>query len=392
MRKIIAFICTGTLIFCMAGCATGEPPSASKPQSSVPASEVATAVPENLAVPSASEYSEEESEEDELSTEFAVYNWEFDTPENHGVNSALLEDFHTTLAGANIWCAVTVKDGVIIDEYYKDGYDENSVLRFNSCTKSFSGALIGLAIDQGLLSGVDAKLSEFFPQLSAPEQADKQDITVEHLLTHTSGIYWNEWSGGDYFHQLSQSESWVDFVLGQDMASAPGTVFNYTTGGFHLLSAVIQAAVGTTAYEFGLEYLFKPLGMESVEWRDDPQGITDGGNGLSMTARDAAKFGQLYLNGGEWKGKQVIPEEWVKVSLETQVEGSYGTGEYGYSWWLKAFGSGEKWYSSYYAMGAGGQYIIVVPELNLVTVMASRVSDAYLPQHYFNDYVIAACA
>jgi CubicO group peptidase (beta-lactamase class C family) len=328
--------------------------------------------------------------EAEPQTKFAEYGWRVDSPENHGANPDTLKAFHSALEGTDILCALTVKDGVIIDEYYKEGESENSVLRFNSCTKSVSGALVGVAIEQGLLSGVDAKLTEFFPQLSLPGQEDKGDITVEHLLTHTSGIYWNEWSGGDYFHRLSKSENWVDFVLGQDMASAPGEVFNYTTGGSHLLGAVIGKAAGMTAYEFGLERLFKPLGMKSVQWRDDPQGITDGGNGLSMTARDAAKLGQLYLNGGRWEGRQIIPEEWVGRSVTRQAAGSPGTGEYGYSWWLKAFGSEGAWYDSYYAMGAGGQYIIVVPGLELVTVMASRHSDTYLPQYIFNDYVLAA--
>ena len=316
-------------------------------------------------------------------SEYIIYNWKFDEPENHGVDSKILENFHSALENIEIRSSVIVKDGYIIDEYYKDGYDENSVFGLASCTKSFSGALIGIAVDKGIIDSVDDKIADYFPQLSA----DKQDITIEHLLTHSSGIYWNEWSGGDYFRQLSRSENWVDFILGQDMASTPGKVFNYTTGGSHLLGAVIQEAAGITECEFGTENLFKPLGMESVKWRSDPQGITDGGNGISMTARDAAKFGQLYLNGGSWEGEQIISDEWVKLSTERQAAGSPGTGEYGYSWWLKQFGG----YDVYYAMGHGGQYIFVVPEINLVTVMTSRLNDTYVPQYYFNDYVIAAC-
>ncbi|MCL2110511.1 beta-lactamase family protein [Microgenomates group bacterium] len=314
------------------------------------------------------------------------HSWQWDTPENQGVDRAALERWHEAAKEVDIFSTVIVRNGVIVDEYYKEGYDENSVFRFASCTKSISGVLIGIAIDQGLISDVGAKLEEFMPQLSGPEQEDKREITVEHLLTHTSGIYWNEWGGGDYFRQLSQSENWVEFVLGQRMAAESGTVFNYTTGGSHLLGAVIQAAVGMKASEFGKEYLFEPLGMESVVWREDPQGITDGGNGISMTARDAAKLGQLYLNGGKWKDKQIISEEWVRASTKRQAAGSAGTGEYGYSWWLKSFGG----YETYYAMGHGGQYILVIPELETVVVMTSRVGDTYLPQYYFNDYIMAA--
>ena len=393
MKKTLAFLCAGILLFsATAGCSTGEPPPESQ-SAETPASLVALPSPEPEIAPddSAVAFFPAEEEAEPPPTAYIPYNWAFAEPEERGVDGSTLKSFHNALANVNIQCAVTVKDGYIIDEYYKEGFDENSVFRFNSCTKSFSGALIGIAVEKGLLSGVDAKLTEFFPQLSQPNQADKQDITVEHLLTQTSGMYWNEWSGGDYFMRLSRSENWVDFVLSQAMVATPGKVFNYTTGGSHLLGAVIQSVAGITAYEFGVEHLFKPLGMESVQWRADPQGISDSGNGISMTARDAAKFGQLYLNNGKWDNVQVIPEKWVSLSVAQQAAGSPGTGEYGYSWWLKRFGTNGKWYSTYYAMGAGGQYIFVVPELNLVTVMASRVSDAYTPQYYFNDYVMAAC-
>ena len=326
--------------------------------------------------------------DEEIEEEEAPDNsWEFDSPENRGVSRETLEAFHAAIDSVEtIYSAVTVKDGYIIDEYYKEGYDEDYVFRFASCTKSVSGALIGLAIEHGYLSGVDEKLTEFFEELNEPEQEDKRDITVEHLLTHTSGIYWNEWAGGDYFRRFSGSENWVDFVFSQDMSSMPGTVFNYSTGGSHLLGGVLQEATGMSAYEFGVEHLFSPMGMDSVKWRSDPQEITDAGNGISMTARDAAKFGQLYLDGGRWKDRQIISQEWVELSTKRQTAGSPSTGEHGYSWWLRSFDG----YSGFYAMGHGGQYIFAVPELNLVTVMTSRVSDTYLPQRYFTEYVIAA--
>ncbi|MCL2034810.1 MAG: beta-lactamase family protein [Oscillospiraceae bacterium] len=311
--------------------------------------------------------------------------WQFDAPENHGVDRDMLERFHATLANVDIRCVLIVKDGYIIDEYYAEDCDENTIFHMASVTKSVTGAVVGLAVDRGLLH-VDEKLKDFFPQLNEPEQADKRDITVENLLTHTSGIYWNEWAGGDYYIRLARSENWVDFVFSQPMASEPGTAFNYTTGGSHLLGAVLQEAVGESAYDFAKEHLFNPLGMDGVLWQTDPQGITDTGNGIEMTARDAAKFGQLYLYGGNWRGQQIISEEWVEKSIRRQSAGSYGTGEHGYGWWLHSFNG----YQGYYAMGHGGQYIIVIPELNLVTVMASRVSNTYTPQYLFADYVIPA--
>jgi CubicO group peptidase (beta-lactamase class C family) len=278
--------------------------------------------------------------------------------------------------------ALTVKDGVIIGEYYKEGYDENHVFRFASCTKSLTSIIIGIAIDNGYLSGIDAKLGEFFPEVIG---TDKENITIEHLLGHTSGIYWRE-SDGPMFRELNSSENWVEFIFSQRVEAPPGILFQYTTGGSHLLTVILERATGESAYDFARRYLFYPLGMESVQWRTDPQGYTDGGNGVSMTARDAAKLGQLYLNGGVWEGAQIVSRQWVEESTRRRFTPAPGAGEYHYSWWLR-----ELWdYFVYYALGHGGQYIIVVPELNMVTVMTGRLQDLFLPQQFFRDHLLQA--
>ncbi|MCL2057180.1 MAG: beta-lactamase family protein [Oscillospiraceae bacterium] len=387
MRKTVILTICAALIFALGGCAGEQAviePETGGSQPAIAAPEPALPVQQ----PAALQLDEDDDDDDPLPDN----SWEFDSPENRGVDSEMLARFHEALAGVDIRCALIVKDGVIISEYYKtnnddgESYDENTVFRMASVTKSVSGAVIGLAADRGLLE-VDAKLTEFYAELAEPGQEDKGEITVAHLLTHTSGIYWNEWAGGDYFMRLSRSENWVDFVFSQHMSYAPGTVFNYTTGGSHLLGGVLRAATGVSAFDFAKEHLFGPLGMDSVRWRTDPQGFTDAGNGIEMTARDAAKLGQLYLDKGNWRGRQIISEDWVERSTSRQAAGSPGTGEHGYCWWLRDFGG----YRGFYAMGHGGQYIIVVPELNLVTVMASRLSDTYLPQRIFTEYVIPAC-
>lgn len=317
--------------------------------------------------------------------------WEISSPGNYNMDGELLDRLSAVLPEREIiYSMVTVKDGYIIHEYYKEGYDENSVFRLHSCSKSFTGALIGIAIDQGLISGVNAKLSEFLPQVAESDNAYRQQITIEHLLTHTSGIEWYEWGGNSSsWRPFQQAENWVDYVLGCRMAAEPGSYFAYSTGGSHLLTAALQEAAGESAYEFGLEHIFQPLGMDSVEWPADPQGVTDGGNGIAMTARDAAKFGQLYVDGGRWRGRQIIPETWVEQSTVTQNAGPGGSsGSYGYQWWLRSFGEGN--YETYYAMGYAGQFIFIVPELELVTVITSRSTDTYAPRAYFTDYVLAA--
>lgn len=317
--------------------------------------------------------------------------WEFDTPDYHGVDGAILERLHESVKETEMYSIVIAKDGFIIDEYYKEGYDENSVFRLASCSKTFTGALIGVAIDQGLINGVDVLLADILPQLADSDEPQKKEITIRHLLTHTSGIEWYEWGGNaSSWQPFVTADNWVDYILSRRMVSQPGATFNYTTGGSHLLAAALQEATGKSEYEFGVEHVFSPIGMDSVQWAADPQGITDGGNGISMNARDAAKFGQLYLDGGRWKGRQILPEEWVEQSVQQQSAGSGNSGRYGYQWWLRPFGAGN--YATYYAMGHGGQFVFVIPELNLVTVITSRFpQNTYAPWPYFTDYILAAC-
>lgn len=375
MKRLLPYCLALILIF--TGCSAQTEPDPELSSSSEPST---VDISQEVASPT------EESAEEEAPPD---NNWEIDTPENHGMDGELLNQLHEAAEEVNIFSIVTIKDGYLVDEYYKADYDENSVIRIASCTKSFSGALIGIAIDQGLIPSVDIKISEYFPQIADSDDALKKDITLEHLLTQTSGIEWNEWNGGTTFGEMRRSENWVDFVLEKPMAAEPGSTFNYSTGGSHLLSAIIQEASGMTEFEFAKEYLFKPLGMDSVTWAEDPQGISDGGNGIGMNTRDAAKFGQLFLNGGNWKGQQIIPEKWVEDSVKIQFERSGQNGSYGYQWWIRPFGEGN--YDTYFAMGHGGHYIFVVPELELVTVMTCRFNDTYDTFPYFADYVLAAC-
>ena len=328
--------------------------------------------------------------------------WQFDTPENHGMDPAVLQDLHNALPGPGIHSVVIVKDGVIIDEYYQDGYDENSIFEIHSGSKSFTSALIGIAIEQGYIGGADDLLSDYLPQV-AELRDGKQNLTLRHLLTHTSGLEWYEWGGGySNWVEFRSAENWVDYILGQRQVAQPGAVFNYSTGNTHLLSAVLQAATGMTQEEFCRVNLLGPLGVsEDAYWRTDPQGIADGGNGLFISARDAARFGQLFLDGGVWKGEQIVPAGWAAESTSVQNAGPGGsTGQYGYQWWIQTHTTGEYGtyatgyptasYDTYFAFGHAGQFIYVVPELNMVAVFTSDCQSSYGPRPYFTDYILNA--
>lgn len=295
------------------------------------------------------------------------WQWQHDTPENHNIDISVLNSVHNTIDSYPINAEVIVKDGYIVDEYYKEGYDQNSVFTLQSTSKSVASAILGIAIDKGYIEGVNIPISTYFPQILESGSDYKNQITIWNLLTHTTGIdasdtaNWNEWLA---------SSNWVDYVLNRQAVSRPGIVFNYFTGNTHLLSAIIQQATGKSAYEFGKEYLFEPLDIDSVECTTDPQGISDGGNGFAMNVYDMAKFGQLYLNNGVWNGEQIVSEQWVKDSTSVQFTRSSGTANYGYQWWVRTFGDNN--YDAYFAQGHYGQYIFVVPELELVVVFTSH--------------------
>ena len=314
------------------------------------------------------------------------WEWQHDTLENQNINRSVIENVHESLDSYPINAEVIIRNGVMVDEYYKDGYDENSVFTLQSTSKSVTSAILGIAIDKGYIEGVDVPISTYFPQILESGSEYKNQITIWHLLTHTTGLEasdtanWNEWLASD---------NWVDYVLNSPAVSRPGTVFNYFTGNTHLLSAIIQEATGQTAYEFGKEYLFDKLDMDSVECTTDPQGISDGGNGFAMNIYDMAKFGQLYLNNGVWEGEQIISSEWIEQSTTLQFDRSSGSADYGYQWWVRTFG--DQNYPAYFAQGHFGQYIFVVPDLELVVAFTSHYEGSTSIYWQYMNQIVNAC-
>ena len=399
-KKFFILVCILTFALTLNGCSTSSGEETTAASETEAASETAQSVEEETGgatetaaetsaaetesqtgetADEASSAAETETAEEETEAAQSEWTWQHDAPENHGVDTAMLETLHAGLDEVPVLTSVIVKDGYIVDEYYKDGYNADSVFVLNSCSKSVTSALIGIAIDEGYIESVDVPISEYFPQLLESDSPYAQEITIWNLLTHTSGIdfgdteYWDAWRGSD---------NWVEFALNQLITSEPGTVFNYSTAGTHLLSAILQEATGMTAYEFGKEHLFDPVGMDSVECSTDAQGISDGGNGFAMNVYDMAKFGWLYLNDGVWEGEQIVPAEWVEESTSLQYDRSTGSADYGYQWWVRTFG--DQNYDAFFGQGHAGQYIFVVPELELVVAMTSDYTG---PTSIYWDFV-----
>jgi len=299
---------------------------------------------------------------------------------------------HIRNQNATIDSVVVVRHGYVVLEEYPDAfYDQNTTHQLFSVTKSFCSALIGIALKEGFIDSTEHKIVDFFPNRTiANLDSRKQNITLEHLLSMTSGLPWDEWTYpyGDSRNDVTRIwSSWdaVQFVLDRPMVGEPGTEWVYNSGGSHLLSAIINETTDTGTLAFAEEHLFNPLGISSVFWATDNQLIPWGFAYLQLRPLDMAKFGYLYLNNGTWDGQQIVPSEWVAKSTESLALGWGGWG-YGYQWWIHPTAR------IYEARGYMGQYIIVVPDYDMVVVFTASILAGPNPEELLYDFILPAVA
>jgi CubicO group peptidase (beta-lactamase class C family) len=306
---------------------------------------------------------------------------------------------------SNVHSILIVKDGKLVFEEYFDGYvfdyngDEyrgaftefgvDTTHNLASVTKSVTSALVGIAIDQGLIEGVDEPVFAFFPEYASLNDEEKDAITLYHLLTMTSGLEWNEMelSYGDTRNDLIQLFIVSDpkaYILSKPVASEPGTEWYYNGGGTNLLGEAIREVSGLRMDDFAEAYLFDPLDITNYEWDYINSDMVHASGNLRLRPRDMAKFGYLFLTRGVWKGERVISEEWVEESTKKHVSPSWADG-YGYQWWLKTYRSDSISVDSFYAAGWGGQRIIVFPSLDLVLVFTG---GNYVGQEPVDEIVV----
>jgi CubicO group peptidase (beta-lactamase class C family) len=292
--------------------------------------------------------------------------WQIDEPEDHDIDPAGLEAAREYAFADEMHTqgVVVVHEGAIVAEWYGDDADADSYAASWSMAKSFTSALVGIAIEDGLIEGVDEPMTTWFPEWEADERAD---ITLRDVLQMSSGLDWVE----DYDPTSAATSDIVQMVLGQPdelayASSRPplhpaGEVWNYSSGETMLMSGVLEQATGMPADEYAEQELFGPLGMDQVEWWRDAEDHTLTYCCLDTPTRDFARFGLLYSRNGNWGGDQLVPEGWVADSLEPAADSDGG---YGYQWWL----GGQEGIpdDSFAAIGHDGQYIYVVPSLDLV--------------------------
>ncbi len=298
----------------------------------------------------------------------------------------LLESIWTQ--GDPVDSVLIVRDGrLVLDACF---YPFRSGLRheLRSVTKSVTSMLVGIAIGEGAIPGVEKPVLAFFPERTVSNLDErKRAIRLEHLLTMSSGLDWEEvkipyWAPQNSFTRMAHSKDPVQFFLDSPMSVDPGTRFSYNTGSSHLLSAIVQKATRGSTLDFAKSHLFGPLGISDVSWSADAQGVSFGGFGLQMEPRDLAKLGELYRNGGAWEGRQIVSAAWVRESVKPRSVVSESL-RYGYQWWLQPSGG-------YAAKGYGGQLLWVVPELRLVVVMTGGSQDPGLPDTLTELFILPA--
>jgi CubicO group peptidase (beta-lactamase class C family) len=268
---------------------------------------------------------------------------------------------------------VVYRDKLVLDEYFY-GYGPEDFHPLQSETKSVFSALVGIAGDQGRL-GLDEKLYDFFPEFkNQPGWSDnKNQITLRNILTMTSGLACDDWKDASVCSwAMVHSSDWLSFVLAEPVDVEPGSRFRYCGACLLPLSAILEKRSGLSVPDFAQKYLWDPLGIKRVKWFSGPQGVIPVSFGLQMRPRDFLKLGVLYLDQGVWKGRKVISPDWIAQSTSLQIPKSQtnGKNDYGYLWWEREMPVRGEMVRVFFAWGVGGQYLCVVPSLQLVCLVS----------------------
>lgn len=300
--------------------------------------------------------------------------WEQASPESRGLDPGVLNEGVDELFAneRSLLSIIVVRDGSIVLERYDNGGDRFSANNVHSASKVLIHALAGIAVEEGHIGSLDDTVATYLPAQfdgESDEWESKREITLRHLLTQRSGLSWAEDSTE---YAIESSDNWVEAILARDLIHEPGGSFTYSTGNTHVVSAVIAAATGSSTCEYAHDALLSRLNITAEHWGMDPNGVFSGGFNVYLTPRELAKIGLVFEQGGQWRGEQVIPE-WVIRDAFTEYTEQDSDG-FGYStgWWTRKI----RGYDMYLAWGWGGQFVYVVPALDLVFSTTQNTSES----------------
>jgi CubicO group peptidase (beta-lactamase class C family) len=312
--------------------------------------------------------------------------WEVSTPQEQGLDPLLVAElYHNAAELETLYSVLVIKNAHLIAEDYFNGGAVRKKTLVQSVSKSYISALVGIALEEGCLSSMDQKLVDFFPEFADQiTDSRKNAITIREMLQMRSG-YPDEETDQEYLDALYWGE-YPELIVEFPLVSDPGTRFHYSNLTYSWLAIMLQRVCGNDLKAYAQEHLFHPLDTEVGDWLQDRDGYYIGSGGIHITARDAAKFGQLYLNGGEYEREQIVPADWVQDSLQTYSENAKNYGGlifkdlgYGYGWWSATVGD----YDFNFAWGHGGQFIVLLDDLDMVIV---TTADPFFGEHSGNSW------
>ncbi|MBN2665837.1 MAG: serine hydrolase [Bacteroidales bacterium] len=329
--------------------------------------------------------------------EQAVDGWSVTPADSAGMDPARLSammDRISSIPGHNIHDILVFRYGKLVFEEYFEGYlyssnppgsngdyilyDRETDHFLASVSKTVTSVLFGAAMKEGYIDDIQSRLVDIFPEYAGILAGNKEDITLHHLLTMSSGLAWDETSSSydnpaNDVTQLFLADDPLEYSLSRPLLYSPGDEFIYNSGTTNVLGAAIGKLVGMTLLEFGNQVLFDPLEVQGGKWQRLPSGYFFASGGVFLRPRELAKIGQLFIDDGCWKGHQVITPEWIAVSTDNHIATQgrtlpAATG-YGYQWWITDFNVNGKVYKSFFAAGWGDQYMFIFPDEELLIVM-----------------------
>jgi len=268
------------------------------------------------------------------------------------------------------------QSGELIYEEFRGNMDRNRPTNIKSASKSVLSLLVGIAVEEGYISSVDQPIADFFPDyFEQNPDPDKESITIKDLLTMRSGL---ESTSFQNYGRWVVSNNWYRFALNQPLEEAPGGRMMYSTGASHLLSVILTRATEMNTLQFANRYLFNPMDIRVGGWDRDPQGYYMGGNNMALSPLSLLKLGRLMADMGVYEREQLVPESWIEDSVTIYTRSNFNNYNYGYMWWRKTVGE----HDVIFAWGNGGQYIMILPELDAILSITSNVETGNSDRRY----------